>query len=78
MGRDKALAPSNWIKTNQKCDQNPMYPSGTQKTGHVGGVLKMSGPADFKSVPGFDNWPRFIGVIEQNKISNSFCHYCIC
>ena len=22
---------------------------------HVMGVLKMSGPADFKSVPGFDN-----------------------
>ena len=31
---------------------------------HVGGVLKTSGPADFKSV--FENWPRFVGVIEQN------------
>ena len=40
-------------------------------------VLKMSGPADFKSVPGFENWPRFGGVIEQNKICNSFCQYCI-
>ena len=39
-------------------------------------VLKMSGPADFKSVPGFENWPRFVGVIEQNKISNSLCQYC--
>ena len=29
-------------------------------------VLKMLGPADFKSVPGFENWPRFVGVIEQN------------
>ena len=36
--------------------------------GHVGGVLKTSGPADSKSVPGFDNWPRFVGVIEQIKI----------
>ena len=25
---------------------------------------------------GFDNWPRFVGVIEQNKISNSFDKYC--
>ena len=45
--------------------------------GHVGGVLKTSGPSDSKSVPGFYNLPRFVGVIEQNKISNSFCHYCI-
>ena len=45
--------------------------------GHVGGVLKMSGPAVFKYVPGFDNWPRFVGVIEQNKISNSYDNYCI-
>ena len=30
---------------------------------HVGGVLKTSGPADFRSGPGFDNWPRFVGVI---------------
>ena len=37
----------------------------------------MSGPADSKSVPGFDNWPRFVGVIEQNKISDSFDKYCI-
>ena len=35
---------------------------------HVGGVLKTSGPADFKSAPGFENWPRFVGAIEQNKI----------
>ena len=45
--------------------------------GHVGGVLKTSGPADFKSAPGFENWPRFVGVIEQNKIFNSLCQYCI-
>ena len=44
---------------------------------HVGGVLKTSGPADFKSAPGFENWQRFVGVIEQNKISNSLCQYCI-
>ena len=36
--------------------------------GHVGGVLKLAGPVDFKYVPGFENWPRFMGVIEQNKI----------
>ena len=35
---------------------------------HVGGVLKLSEPADFKTDPGFDNYPRFVGVIEQNKI----------
>ena len=44
--------------------------------GHVGGVLKTSGPADSKSVPAFDNWPRFVGVIEQNKISDSYENYC--
>ena len=37
----------------------------------------MSGPADFKSAPGFENQPRFVGVIEQNKISQTFFHYCI-
>ena len=37
--------------------------------GQVGGILETSGPADSKTVPGFDNWPRFVGVIEQNKIS---------
>ena len=31
-----------------------------------------SGPADFKSVPGFENWPRFVGVIEQNNIMQLF------
>ena len=41
-----------------------------------GGVLESSGQADSKTVPGFDDWPRFEGVIEQNKISHSFCHYC--
>ena len=44
---------------------------------HVGGVLKTSGPPVFKSVPGFDNWPRFVGVIEQNKIQQTFHHDCI-
>ena len=43
---------------------------------NVGCVLKTSGPADSKSVPGFNNWPRFVGVIEQNKISNSYENYC--
>ena len=44
---------------------------------HVGGVLKTSGPADSKSVPGFNNWQRFVGEIEQNKISDSYENYCI-
>ena len=34
--------------------------------------MESSGQADFKTVP---NWPRFVGVIEQNKILNSFCYY---
>ena len=45
--------------------------------GHIGGVLKTSGPGDFKSNPGFENWPRFVGVLEQNKILNSLSQYCI-
>ena len=44
--------------------------------GHVGGVLKTSGPANFKPLPCFDNWPRFVGVTEQNKIMDSFDKYC--
>ena len=32
-------------------------------------VSESSGRADSETVPGFDNWPRFVGVIEQNKIS---------
>ena len=41
------------------------------------GCFEKSGPADFKSVPGFENQPRFVGVIEQNKIQQTFFHYCI-
>ena len=37
----------------------------------------MPGPADSKSFPGFDNRPRFVGVIDQNKISNYYENYCI-
>ena len=43
----------------------------------VGGFLIMSGPADFKYVHGFENWTRFGGVIEQNKIWQTFGHHCI-
>ena len=39
--------------------------------------MKTSGPADFKSAPGFENQPRVVGVIEQNKISQTFFHYCM-
>ena len=35
---------------------------------HAGGVSKLSEPADFKTDPGIENWPRFVGVIEQNKV----------
>ena len=35
------------------------------------------GLADIKTVSSFDNWPRIVRVIEEDKISNSFCHYCI-
>ena len=35
---------------------------------HVGGVLKSSKPADFKTDPGFENFLRFVVIIEQNKI----------
>ena len=42
----------------------------------VGGVLKTSGTADSESVPGFKNWPRFVGVIEQNKIRRTYFHHC--
>ena len=44
--------------------------------GHVGSLLKTSGQADSKTVPGFDS-PRFVGVIEQNKILNSYENYCM-
>ena len=36
--------------------------------GHVGGVLKLSEPADSKADPGLENCPTFEGVIGQNKI----------
>ena len=35
-----------------------------------GTVLKLPRQVDSQTVPGFYNWPRFVGVIEQNKISN--------
>ena len=39
--------------------------------------FETSGIADFKSVPGFENRPKFVVVIEQNKTSNTFYQYCI-
>ena len=39
--------------------------------------MKLSGPADFKTNPGFENCPRFVGVIEQNKLQQTFPHDCI-
>ena len=32
-------------------------------------VLESARPEDSKTVPGFDNSPRFVGVIEENKMS---------
>ena len=43
----------------------------------VGGVLRMSEPADSKTDPGFENRPRFEVVIEQNKIQQTYDHDCI-
>ena len=40
----------------------------TQALGQIklpGSVLESSGRADFETVSGFDNWPRFAGVIEN-------------
>ena len=49
-----------------------LYPQISQpklgQIAHVGGVLKLSEPADFKTDPGFENCLRFVGVINQNKI----------
>ena len=39
--------------------------------------MKLSEPADFKTDPGFENCPRFVGVIEQNKLQQTFPHDCI-
>ena len=44
---------------------------------HVGRVLKTSGLADSKFIPGIDNWTRYIGITKQNKISNCNENYCI-
>ena len=65
------------MKIKELCGLKPQIsPPEHGQIGHVGGVLKTSGPADSKSVPGFDNGPRFVGVIEQNRISNSYENYC--
>ena len=58
------------------CLSPQIYQPKLGQIAHVGGVLKMSGPADFKSVPGFENQPRFV-VVEKNKIQQTFFHYCI-
>ena len=61
-------------------DQDPSLTISQPKLGqivHVGGVLKLSEPADFKTDPGFENSPRFEGVTEQNKIQRTFPHNCI-
>ena len=42
------------------------------QSGHVGGVLKLSGPADFKSVPGFEDRPRFGSNRAKQNITDFF------
>ena len=42
------------------------------------GCFKIEWPADSKSVPGFGNWPTIVGVIEQNKIQQTYFHHCTC
>ena len=44
---------------------------------HVGGVLKLPGPADSKTDTGFEICPRFVGVTGQNKIQRTYDHDCI-
>ena len=39
--------------------------------------MESSGRADSKTVPDFDNQPRFVGDIEQNKISVFYEKYCM-
>ena len=43
------------LKIQIMCLQPQISQPKLGQIGHVGGVLKTSGPADFKSVPGFDN-----------------------
>ena len=31
--------------------------------------------ADFKTDPGLENCPKFVGVVEQNKIQRTYFHY---
>ena len=38
--------------------------------------MKLSEPADSKTDPGFENRPRFEGVIGQNKIQRTYDHDC--
>ena len=40
----------------------------------VRGVLKLSGPADSKTDTGFEICPRFVGVIGQNQIQQTYDH----
>ena len=40
-------------------------------------VLESARPEDSKTVPDFDNRPRFVGDIEQNKISDFYEKYCM-
>ena len=72
------LSQINYHENKQmvSCVFNLKYLSQNLVKLHIG-VLKTLGPADSKSVPGFKDWPRFGGVIDQNKISNSFENYCM-
>ena len=36
--------------------------------------MKLSEPADSKTDPGFENCPRFEGVIVQNKLQRTYDH----
>ena len=46
------------MRLRLEMDQDPSLTISQPKLGqivHVGGVLELSGPANFKSVPGFEN-----------------------
>ena len=69
---------SNQLSWKKRMGSCIMYQISYPKLGqieHVGGVVRSSGTADSKS--SFENWPRFMGVIEQNKIQQTYCHHCI-
>ena len=59
------------------CLEPPLSQPKLGQIEHVGGVLKLAGPADSKTDTGLKICPRFVGVIGQNKIQQTYDHDCI-